>query len=289
MDETLSKGGYSKLFKILKSKYPHLSKNEVDQLIIKTRNNNGGTLSGLKMLEILKTIKNILIQIEKEKEQTEKDEQTCKVCYKMFAYKWTCKRHMREEHRNFHGTDDQTQKNNNDEKEKQGKVGDYCCNICNKTYTLPQNLQRHMKVHQDKEEDEIFKCKYCDKKFSRKDNKLRHEQSIHNSYQINFTAAGSQSSLKCNICNFDFGDDKEKLFAHLSAKVCESNKFTLDEDHRFECDLCDKSYLGKDDLVKHMRWKHSKEKVKLNCKLCTSKFQYNSTLVRHMKKIHGVE
>ena len=44
----LDKDCYPKLFRILRSKYPLLGKNEVAELIDKTRENNGVTLSSLK-------------------------------------------------------------------------------------------------------------------------------------------------------------------------------------------------------------------------------------------------
>ena len=141
-----------------------------------------------------------------------------------------------------------------------------------------------MRTHQEKVI--TFKCKFCDKSYNRNDRLVRHEQRINLSYKINFSAAGSQSSLKCYICSLDF---EERLYAHLSSKICESNnKFSLDKDHVFECDYCDKSYQNRDSLMKHIRWKHSNKSVKINCNLCTSTFQYKSTLVRHLKEIHGV-
>ena len=86
-----------------------------------------------------------------------------------------------------------------------------------------------------------------------------------------------------------FGAEKEKLFAHITSKVCyaEGRKFSLNEDDKFECDLCEKSYLDKESLVKHIRWKHGPKKPRIKCKVCNVEFGYNSTLVRHMKKFHS--
>jgi hypothetical protein len=83
----------------------------------------------------------------------------------------------------------------------------------------------------------IFKCKHCDKMYNRKDNLLRHEQKNHHLYPIDFDAAASQStnSIKCHICSLGFGTGKEKLFAHITSKVCyaEGRKFSLDKNDKF--------------------------------------------------------
>ena len=87
-----------------------------------------------------------------------------------------------------------------------------------------------------------------------------------------------------------FGTKKEKIFADITSKVCyaEGSKFSLNEGDRFECDLFEKSYLDKESLVKHIRWKHGPKKPRIKCKvcMCNVEFGYNSTLVRHMKKFH---
>jgi len=51
------------------------------------------------------------------------------------------------------------------------------CNICNKTYSSNQSLYNHNKrFHIKKDEIKNFKCQYCDKISSRKDNLSRHEK-----------------------------------------------------------------------------------------------------------------
>ena len=126
-------------------------------------------------------------------------------------------------------------------------------------------MEKHETVPQ------LFKCRFCDKSFRRKDILRRHEQIMHRSYQIDFTAAGQAStdSLKCKMCSQDFGDNKESFFAHLSAKACQrkTNSFKLDKEHRFECNVCTKKYLDRDSLVKHIRWK-PRDKEEFYCNIC---------------------
>ena len=304
--ENAVKGGPSTFRKMLISKYPSLSLNEASKLILKVKKNHGGSLTGLQFGEILKLIKieikkdkqtdyhsNVELKENVEKNENETDktfEKTCKYCYKIFLYRWTCKRHVRHVHENSDVVGFMDTKERNPQSLVKN-VGKHKCTSCNKIYMYAHTLERHMIKHQEK--PYVFECKFCEKKFSRKDKRKRHEQTIHRYHQIDFPAAGlgSADSLRCHMCRKEFGDDKERFFAHLSAKQCQTKtiNFNLDEEHRFECCFCAKKYLDKDALIKHMKMKHNKTKVMFNCKVCTSEFQYKSTMVRHMKSIHGVD
>ena len=60
------KGGPSKLREMVLLKYPFLNQNEASDLILKTKEDHGGSLTGLKMGEILKSIKKLLIEKNKQ-------------------------------------------------------------------------------------------------------------------------------------------------------------------------------------------------------------------------------
>ena len=104
------KGGPSKLRKMVLLKYPFLDQNEASKLILKAKERHGGSLTGLKMIEILKSIKKLLKEkdnqtdnnhdnvdvreLPKKNESDKTFEKTCKFCFKIFLYPWTCRRHM---------------------------------------------------------------------------------------------------------------------------------------------------------------------------------------------------
>jgi hypothetical protein len=100
------------------------------------------------------------------------------------------------------------------------KASTHQCPVCDKMYNRAFSLERHMTEHEVN--NIIFKCKHCDKMYNRKDNFVRYEQKNHHLYPFDFDAAASQStnSLKCHICCLGFGAEKEKLFAHITSKVC---------------------------------------------------------------------
>ena len=99
--------------------------------------------------------------------------------------------------------------------------------------------------------------------------------------KIDFEAASSQSvkSLKCQMCNMDFGMEKENFYSNLAYKVCQQagmGNAGLDEENKFPCDLCEKSYVEKSSLMKHIRWKHKSPSPKLQPLYCYFQLQTNT-------------
>ena len=330
-------GGPSTLRDMLVLKYPSLSIKDASELILKAREHHGGSLSGMKMGQILKSIKILKIGHEHQSnddkfdnenkhsrlkvgisstikennnENTANDindketfieadddntlDKTCKFCFKIFLHRKTCRQHTKQAHGYFQGSHTMNSEKVSEQKVQKSlvkNIDNYKCSICDKVYLHSFTLNRHIKTHE--KAPAPFKCKFCDKTFSRKDILTKHQQVIHRSYQIDFPAAARQKntdSLRCQMCSLDFGDNQERLFAHLSAKVCQrkTENFKMDDEHRFECKYSSKKYLDRDGLGKHVRLKHSKKIFLIDCNICTSKFQQKSSLVRHLKNIHGM-
>ena len=55
----------------------------------------------------------------------------------------------------------------------------YPCQICGMEFTTAVNLRRHQQVHSQLSERRMFKCGFCDKTFSRADNRDRHQRDRH--------------------------------------------------------------------------------------------------------------
>ena len=246
------------------------------------------TTNGLKMKDIIKSVREVQKEeFEKEKEKAEKEQKlnrdknkTCHLCYRILSDKRSCNRHIQKVH------------NENPEhvetEERISKLKK--CPICEQNLKHGTTYKRHMKQHEEGD-TESFDCDQCDKKYNRKDNLSRHKQRIHHIFTIDFDAAVEEckDTLVCKICSSDFGSDREKYCAHIASKVCHDNRFELDDQEKFKCDICDKSYFSKDTLLKHVRWKHGTNKTSSNfkCEICDVSFCYKSTLVRHKRKLHG--
>merc|ERR1719154_362222 len=101
-----------------------------------------------------------------------------------------------------------------------------------------------MKTHD--EEIETFTCDECTQLVTRKDNMFKHRERKHRLFKISFDAIKSSSSeYKCNMCDAKFGTDRKAFESHITTKVCmmKGKKISLDKEGRFQCDLCDKSFV----------------------------------------------
>ena len=211
---------------------------------------------------------------------------TCVLCFRVFNDKRGCLRHVCNSH-----------SKNKNSANKSATKPELVCSLCSKVFTHIKSFERHNREHSENS-TESFECEHCDKKYTRKDNLLKHEQRIHGFYKIDFERAASFSSInnmfKCPLCLASFGEEKERFFAHIASKVCHKDpnyKHDTDitEDLRFKCQLCEKSYSNKDSLKRHARWKHDKNIKKFECNSCKMTFNYESSLKRHIKKSHANE
>lgn len=68
----------------------------------------------------------------------------------------------------------------------------------------------------------------------------------------------------------------------------DSDRDMLDNGQRFFCTVCDKSYLRKRHLQRHMRDECIGIPPRFQCSMCTSKFRRKYHLVRHLNSKHAV-
>ncbi len=82
--------------------------------------------------------------------------------------------------------------------------------------------------------------------------------------------------FSCNMCNKLFGS-KYEMIKHVK-QVHEKLKL-------FSCSLCDKSFVLKTDLTRHVDSVHRKLKP-FTCTLCDISFGLESPLINHVKQVH---
>lgn len=83
----------------------------------------------------------------------------------------------------------------------------------------------------------------------------------------------------CDVCGHT-SKDANDLKCHKLTHQPESEK-------RYKCDLCDKSYWTKGNLVEHKRT-HTTERA-FACKACAKAFKTKHVLDVHVRKTHGAE
>ncbi|CAB0034717.1 unnamed protein product [Trichogramma brassicae] len=168
---------------------------------------------------------------------------------------------------------------------------DYACDKCEKKFGQKQHLHIHQKtVHEGRKD---YACNKCEKKFTEKNSLFRHIKTIHE----------GRRDYACDECEKKFGRKyhlllHQKLVHEVVAitihvlKKCTRGaeaQSVLSEIHEgrkdYVCNLCEKKFGQKSDLVKHQRIVHEGRKD-FACGKCERKFGYKSDLLKHQKIVH---
>ena len=334
--EETEEGNKRLLLNYIKEKYPGLTVEAAHTIITRVKKANGGILLGLSKKKYITTIKTVMKAYFCEKSKKEKEdlkearmekaelESSCPFCFKIFASKFSCSRHVRFHHSDERASQEKLSTNSVFDKkcpvcekhfkydwslhmhvkafhseEEITKAKDFetltagssglQCSICNKLFTQRSDLKRHLRTHNS--DAEKFKCDQCGELFNRKDNLVKHEQRLHNIVNINvdLLKKSCSESNKCKMCGVSF--EKQKAFEHhIVYKVCQTSQdmkmVEVNMDKRFECNQCEKSYYDIDSLSRHVRWKHTLPTRTCECTDCDLSFKLKSSLVRHQRKKH---
>lgn len=135
------------------------------------------------------------------------------------------------------------------------------CEICGQSFATTSSINRH---NQSAHTTNSYKCRHCDKKFLAIHRRDDHEKRIHN-----------VKERKCHICGEILGSTY-KRDSHLAAV----HDFKTSE---FKCEMCPKVFRFQNQLVKHNKRVHLKEKTKV-CDVCGDKFFDNHLLGLHKVK-----
>ncbi|XP_035712276.1 zinc finger protein 708-like [Folsomia candida] len=138
------------------------------------------------------------------------------------------------------------------------------CPTCSKTCTTKQNLNHHMVTH---DADAKVKCKICGKILKNPLTLSAHIKMVHT----------DRVRTSCDICH-RVGSTPWNLRLHLATA------HSTEERPRFPCGFldCDRSYLTKGDLSKHIRAEHAENPVRFPCTLCGKEFKSRQNLTTHI-------
>lgn len=141
-------------------------------------------------------------------------------------------------------------------------------------HKMEQNVSEPVKNIDLSQEEEnlLFVCEFCDKKFLSKRKWKKHI--------LCHTKSGPQDReiiQACSVCSETFSNSKN-LQEHLK------NVHNLDEESKYNCDKCDKSFRLSRSLDIHLAT-HSNETPYL-CDICGKSFKHGSNLSSH-KKSHA--
>lgn len=132
------------------------------------------------------------------------------------------------------------------------------CKFCNKRYSHKINLRLHLKLHNNPKQ---FQCHVCLKYLSSS-----------SSLKVHVKTHTSEKAFKCEHCSLAFNQK-----VHLNDHIL-SHHTTM---RPFNCQLCNKTYVSKSVLKKHLKkhlglFKHA-------CEICGKRFFERSALKKHMR------
>ena len=241
----MSNPGKLQLVRLIRKKYKCLSWAEAIQCLLEIRKRNGGKLIGLKLSKFMKLLAET-IKVSKNCQIVEKDplvikkhqqDRTCSVCRKLFVSNWSRNRHIKIVHERTLTI-------------RKSQASKFVCSFCGKSYAHQVSLKRHSLVH-DIEKKKV-ECDRCGKAFKRVDSMWRHKENIHKLYNMNIELLKTDKKNQCQMCHVTFRN-KDMFVSHMTMRAC---SFQLTEKDKFRCELCDKSYVYKFDLSRHIKKVH---------------------------------
>lgn len=153
----------------------------------------------------------------------------------------------------------------------------YPCSICEKRYSSPAKVEKHMKIHTVRSDVAVddepppettlpFVCTPCNKQFK--------TQSMYNAH-LRGKSHDNIRSFVCEICSQGFRDLKY-LLNHQSQK--HHNELNINP---FKCKFCHKVLSSARTLDDHTRMLHTKN-AKFKCPHCDVQFQHKSARDVHL-------
>lgn len=128
------------------------------------------------------------------------------------------------------------------------------CRVCFKVFTTVEGLRCHKRLHTGG----MFKCKVCDKEYTRQNHLVRHELT-HSKRKVHV----------CKICNKTltrFEHLKRHLTIHLKEKP-------------FACTICNRGFNRQEHLANHMR-RCKGDRIHI-CDICNKGFNREDSLAVH--------
>lgn len=143
----------------------------------------------------------------------------------------------------------------------------YTCQYCRLKFTQNSQFFRHMTSnHEVQQKTATFECNTCQIVFMKKSNLDLHCQTHH---QL-------KSKSKCDSCAITF-KSRYCLRQHLKLKqLMQENA----------CHKCQKKFMCKDGLTKHVMNKHSSKNMTFQCEMCLLQFKAKESLQSHLKRVH---
>ena len=146
------------------------------------------------------------------------------------------------------------------------------CPYCEKGWNHKYKMEKHIRtVHVGVKE---FQCEICPNSFATYCSLKKHENSKH-MVKNDVANAVIESKLKCTICLAKF-----KLQNNLS------NHMTIHKDKTFQCEICIEKFRSKKSITEHIARLHADNSKHIKCDSCEKTFVVKHELRRHVMLKH---
>ncbi|KAH1012985.1 hypothetical protein HUJ05_012044 [Dendroctonus ponderosae] len=149
------------------------------------------------------------------------------------------------------------------------------CEICSRTFALPSSLQKHRRIHREKQ----YECNICGKRFNQQSNVNTHIL-IHS----------GQKPHHCITCGKRFATNTNLEVhkrIHTASTQLKKHMMVHTGEKPYSCWICGQSFRRKETRDTHVRY-HTRERS-FGCKVCEKKYISKSHLRDHMKTNHMSE
>lgn len=153
------------------------------------------------------------------------------------------------------------------------------CHImcCGRKFYHRHEIEKHIHFHNGATS---VKCEPCCKIYASRQLYLRHMKLAHSGLPK------PDAPFKCSKCGKTFWR-KYTLTRHINTD-CESDRKEREARRQHKCHLCEKSYLNKKDLSKHLKWHETGTTKKPHkCTICSKAFVNSRGVREHMASHTG--
>ncbi|XP_059053124.1 gastrula zinc finger protein XlCGF57.1-like [Achroia grisella] len=165
----------------------------------------------------------------------------------------------------------------------------HCCEICDAKFTRKDNLQVHLRVQHIMKKGFFCKfCQYTTKSFSKL---VKHWQEQHlESYKFECDHCGKTTSSRAAMAkHLEIHGEKSHHcdvcgYSTYTAEVLRRHTLTHANEKPYKCTLCDKSFIQRSQLQRHLE-KH----VGNRCSVCDCNFNTKSGLLIHIREHEGLQ
>ena len=150
----------------------------------------------------------------------------------------------------------------------------FVCAYCSKTFRYQRNLNTHIdSMHKEANKHH---CEICEQNFATQFTLKRHLAEQHNITELGDSIYPKQLKMfTCSVCATVF-KQKQNLKAH---------QLTHTQAEKITCDQCGKQFSVKTSLVRHQKI-HNGERENFECVICNKRFLSRGSLGRHIEGIH---